>query len=52
MQDADPTQGAFLTLSGICKRYRGVGALDDVDFASRGARSTRSWARTVPASRR
>src|SRR6267378_3984131 len=33
MQDAVPTQGAFLTLSGISKRYGGVRALEDVDFA-------------------
>src|SRR2546423_3956903 len=33
MQDAVPTQHAFLTLSGISKRYGGVCALDDVDFA-------------------
>ena len=33
MQDAVPTQHAFLTLSGISKRYGGVRALEDVDFA-------------------
>src|SRR5713101_1635573 len=33
MQDAVPTQGAFLTLSGISKRYGGVRALEGVDFA-------------------
>src|ERR1700758_413836 len=33
MQDAVPTQPAFLTLSSISKRYAGVRALEDVDFA-------------------
>jgi ribose transport system ATP-binding protein len=33
MQDAVPTQPVFLTLSGISKRYAGVRALEDVDFA-------------------
>jgi ribose transport system ATP-binding protein len=33
MQDAVLTQHAFLTLSGISKRYGGVRALEDVDFA-------------------
>ena len=33
MQDAAPTQQAFLTLSGISKRYAGVRALESVDFA-------------------
>src|SRR5437868_2189287 len=33
MQDAVPTQLAFLTLCGISKRYGGVRALEDVDFA-------------------
>jgi ribose transport system ATP-binding protein len=33
MQDAVPTQSAFLTLSGISKRYAGVRALEGVDFA-------------------
>src|ERR1700747_2860973 len=33
MQDAVPTQPAFLTLSGISKRYAGVRALEAVDFA-------------------
>ncbi len=33
MQDAVLTQGAFLTLSGISKRYGGVRALEGVDFA-------------------
>src|ERR1700684_2356609 len=33
MQDAVQAQGAFLTLSGISKRYGGVRALEDVDFA-------------------
>src|SRR5260370_2389546 len=33
MQDAVLTQGAFLTLSGISKRYGGVRALEDVGFA-------------------
>src|SRR5215475_247100 len=33
MPDAVPTQDAFLTLSGISKRYAGVRALEDVDFA-------------------
>src|SRR5882757_3655887 len=33
MQDAVPTQGAFLTLSGISMRYGGVCALEGVDFA-------------------
>ena len=33
MQDAVPTQSAFLTLSGISKRYAGVRALKGVDFA-------------------
>ena len=33
MQDAVPTQRAFLTLSGISKRYAGVRALEAVDFA-------------------
>ena len=33
MQDAVPTQRAFLTLSGISKRYGGVRALEGVDFA-------------------
>jgi ribose transport system ATP-binding protein len=33
MQDAVPTQPAFLTLSGISKRYAGVRALETVDFA-------------------
>ena len=28
-----PTQSAFLTLSGISKRYAGVRALEGVDFA-------------------
>jgi ribose transport system ATP-binding protein len=33
MRDAVPTQHSFLTLSGISKRYAGVRALEDVDFA-------------------
>jgi ribose transport system ATP-binding protein len=33
MPDAVPTQDAFLTLSGISKRYAGVRALEGVDFA-------------------
>src|SRR6201987_2061924 len=33
MQDAVPTQPAFLTLSSISKRYAGVRALEGVDFA-------------------
>jgi ribose transport system ATP-binding protein len=33
MQDAIPTQSAFLTLTGISKRYAGVRALEGVDFA-------------------
>jgi ribose transport system ATP-binding protein len=33
MQDAVPTESAFLTLSGISKRYAGVRALEGVDFA-------------------
>src|SRR6202789_3751908 len=33
MQDAVQAPGAFLTLSGISKRYGGVRALEDVDFA-------------------
>jgi ribose transport system ATP-binding protein len=33
MQDAVPTSRAFLTLSGISKRYAGVRALENVDFA-------------------
>ena len=33
MQDAVPAQSAFLTLSGISKRYGGVRALEGVDFA-------------------
>jgi ribose transport system ATP-binding protein len=33
MQDAAPTERTFLTLSGISKRYAGVRALEDVDFA-------------------
>jgi len=33
MRDAVPTQRSFLTLSGISKRYAGVRALEDVDFA-------------------
>src|SRR6266702_1934443 len=33
MQDAVPTGRALLTLSGISKRYGGVRALEDVDFA-------------------
>ena len=33
MQDAAPAQQAFLTLSGISKRYAGVRALEGVDFA-------------------
>src|SRR5260370_18194243 len=33
MQDAVLTQSSFLTLSGISKRYGGVRALEDVDFA-------------------
>ena len=33
MQDAVLTQRALLTLSGISKRYGGVRALEDVDFA-------------------
>src|SRR5262249_48856671 len=33
MQDAPPAQHAFLTLSGISKRYAGVRALENVDFA-------------------
>ncbi|SFI27003.1 sugar ABC transporter ATP-binding protein [Bradyrhizobium sp. Gha] len=33
MPDAIPSQSAFLTLSGISKRYAGVRALEGVDFA-------------------
>jgi ribose transport system ATP-binding protein len=33
MQDAVPTESAFLTLTGISKRYAGVRALEGVDFA-------------------
>src|SRR6201993_2024771 len=33
MQDAIPSQSAFLTLSGISKRYAGVRALEGIDFA-------------------
>src|SRR5437588_11720544 len=33
MPAADRTQSAFLELAGISKRYAGVGALEDVDFA-------------------
>src|SRR6476660_4365945 len=33
MSDATLTQSAFLTLSGISKRYAGVRALEGVDFA-------------------
>src|SRR5215469_14260916 len=33
MQDAVSTETSFLTLSGISKRYAGVRALEDVDFA-------------------
>jgi len=33
MQDAVSAQTPFLTLSGISKRYAGVRALEDVDFA-------------------
>ncbi len=33
MNDAIPTQSAFLTLAGISKRYAGVRALEGIDFA-------------------
>src|SRR5580693_6255730 len=33
MQDTVPTKSALLTLSGISRRYGGVRALEDVDFA-------------------
>src|SRR5580700_10823251 len=33
MQDARPAQRGFLTLTGVSKRYAGVRALEDVDFA-------------------
>ena len=33
MQDARPAQRGFLALTGISKRYAGVRALEDVDFA-------------------
>ena len=35
MPDAPLSQSAFLTLSGISKRYAGVRALEGVDFAVR-----------------
>ena len=48
---ADAPQGDFLVLSQISKRYGGVRALENVDFAAGAARSTPYSARTAPASR-
>ena len=42
----------ILEMTGISKSFTAVKALEDVDFRLRAVRFTRSWARTVPASRR
>ena len=41
----------ILEMTGITKSFPAVKALEDVDFRLCPARSTRSWARTAPASR-
>ena len=53
MADLDAAAAPLLELRGIAKRYGGVRALEEVDFACRaGLDPCRAWARTAPASRR